>query len=164
VHIIVEWQEPIRLTHHKKLLIKANALPAEIQDVPGVYFFSRKHDEKYEPFYIGESLQLRRRLEQHLKGNPKLAFVLRGIEDGNEDSIKIKGGERYFHFGYFKAGRGQRAKTCIGIVQKHLLRDALAKKATLLNEKLTTVKTHTIEFAGSVKARAIYDKEGIIEV
>lgn len=163
MNLVVEWQEPIQLTQYKKLIIDENALPQDVEDIAGVYFFSRRHDEKYEPFYIGETRTLRTRFKQHLK-TKKLAFVLRGIDDDKADAVKIKGGERYFHFGYFRAARGQRAKTCLGIIQRHLVREALAKKSTLLNQKLTTVKTHTIEFLGTAKARAIYDKEGIIEV
>jgi hypothetical protein len=48
-------------------------------------------------------------------------------------------------------------------VQKYLIRTALEKKITLLNKKLTAFKTDTITFSGTAKARAIYDKEAIVE-
>jgi len=152
--IHIEWQEPIQLTHNKNIIIADDALPEAIKDGAGVYFFSRKYAENYEPFYIGETMKLKRRLGQHLK-TKKMAFVLMSIEDGEDE---IKKGERYFHFGYLKSKPGQDARKCIRAVQKYLVRDALASKIKLLNVRLVTFKTHTITFDGSKKARGFTEK------
>ena len=98
MNIDIKWQEPIQLTQFKKILIDEKHLPDQIENIAGVYFFSRKHAKYYTPFYIGQTLTLEKRFGYHLK-TTQLAFVLRGILD---DSVKeIKQGERYFHFGYF---------------------------------------------------------------
>jgi len=91
MNIDIEWQEPIQLTQFKKTIIDENHLPERIENIAGVYFFSRRHAKYYTPFYIGQTLTLKKRLGDHLKMK-QLAFVLRGILD---DSVKeIKQGER----------------------------------------------------------------------
>jgi hypothetical protein len=115
--IEIQWQAPIELTKHWKIIVDENDLPEAIEDRAGVYFFSRKHGMKYLPFYIGETTTLRKRLKDHLN-RTKLTDVLKGYA---EDS-QIKQGQRYFHYGYFIAKPAQQAKKCIQIVQKHLVR------------------------------------------
>jgi hypothetical protein len=89
-----------------------------------------------------------------------LADALRGIDNG---SVEIKGGERYFHYGYFQPKPKQKPKRCILIVQRYLVREALAQNIPLLNKKLTAFKTHTITFSGTQKARSIYAKTANVE-
>jgi hypothetical protein len=159
MNITIDWQEPVQLTQGRKITIDANDLPEEIEDVPGVYFFSRKFGEKYTPFYIGETLTLRQRLKTHL-GTKRLADTLRGIE---HDGVVIEQGTRFFHYGYFRSKSNQVPKKCIQIVQKYLIREALAQNVFLLNKTLTTFKVHTITFLGSYRARAIYKESASVE-
>ena len=159
MHIHIEWQQPIQLTRHRKALVSEDDLPDKIKGKPGVYFFSRRFGSKFEPFYIGETLNIRSRLKDHLKSK-KIAFVLLDIDPRTE----IKGGVRYFHYGYIRTKPGQDAKTCIKIVQRYLLREAISREIKLINKNLTTVQTHSLTLAGSKKARAIYSKTGNIEV
>ena len=114
--IDIEWQEPIQLTQFKKIIVDEKKLPEEIENSGGVYFFSRKYGDTYEPFYIGETGKLKTRLGQHLKSK-QLADVLRGINDSGKI---IKAGDRFFHFGYFIAKGGQDGGKCRKIVQKIL--------------------------------------------
>jgi hypothetical protein len=151
--ILIEWQQPIQLTRHKKPLVDEDDLPEKIDEKPGVYFFSRRFGTKFEPFYIGETLKIRSRLKDHLKSK-KIAFVLLDIDPKSQ----VKGGVRYFHYGYFRAGKGQSAKTCIKIVQRYLIRTAISQSLKLININLTAVQTHALVFSGSKKARAIYGK------
>jgi hypothetical protein len=159
MHITIDWQEPVQLTRGKEITIDENDLPEEIEDVAGVYFFSRKYGEKYTPFYIGETLTLRQRLKTHL-GTKRLADTLRGIEHAG---VVIEQGMRFFHYGYFRSKSGQDAKKCIQIVQKYLIREALAQNVFLLNKKLTTFKVDTLTFLGSDKALAIYEATASVE-
>ena len=134
-------------------------MPKQIEDKSGVYFFSRKFGTSLLPFYIGETIKLKQRLKSHL-GTKKVADVLRGISEGD---VKIKQGERSFHYGYFRAKPGQPAKTCIRIVQRYLIREALASNIPLLNTNLTSFKVDKISFSGTSRARAIYKKSANVE-
>ena len=157
MNIKIEWQEPIQLTQYKNVLI--SALPKGIENLPGVYFFSRKFGDKYEPFYIGQTLTLRARLKAHL-GETKLDNVLREVDHA---IIRIKAGERYFHFGYYKSTSTPKTKKCLKIVEKYLVRTALAEEFMLLNKQLTAFKTDHLTFSGNAKARGIYAKEALVE-
>lgn len=156
--ITIDWQEPVQLTQHRNITINKDALPEQIDNVPGVYCFSRKFGKRYEPFYIGETLTLRARLKTHL-GTTNLDHVLRELADA---PIQIKGGERYFRYGYYKSASIPKTKKCIKIVQKYLVRTALAEEITLLNKQLTTFKTDRLTFSGTPKARGIYAKEALV--
>jgi hypothetical protein len=158
VDILIEWQKPIQLTRHKKPLVDEDDLPKKIAKKPGVYFFSRRFGTKFEPFYIGETLKIRSRLESHLKSK-KIAFVLLDIDPKSQ----VKGGGRYFHYGYIRTRKGQNAKTCIKIVQRFLIRTAISQGLKLININLTTVPTDSLTFSGSKKARAIFDKSAKVE-
>jgi hypothetical protein len=81
----------------KKIIVDESELPDEIEDYPGIYFFSRKFGETKLPFYVGGTLKLRSRLKSHLSSK-KTADVLRGISADKD----IKNGTRYFHYGYLK--------------------------------------------------------------
>lgn len=155
--ISIEWQPPVQLTRFKKIIVDENDLPEAIEDTAGVYFFSRKHGRRYLPFYIGETLTFRQRLKGHLNWT-KLADVLRGFDVGEDGDNRIKQGDRYFHYGYLITKKGQNKKKCLQIVQRYLVREAMAQGLPLLNEKLTAFKTDTLEFGGTGKSRAIYPK------
>ena len=69
MQIQIDWQEPIQLTYHKTILLDKNDLPTSIEELPGVYFFSRVHGNTIEPFYIGRSRGIRGRLKLHLRAS-----------------------------------------------------------------------------------------------
>src|SRR5271167_5251904 len=112
MQIKIEWQRPIQLTLNNKIIVDADDLPIEIEGGAGVYFFARWYGERKDPFYIGQSTDIRSRLKQHLKSKI-IADVLRAIEVPN---IELKKGVRYFHYGYFRARGPQKAGPCLGIV------------------------------------------------
>ena len=43
MEITIDCQRPIQLTSSKKLIVAADDLSEEVENVPGVYYFSRKH-------------------------------------------------------------------------------------------------------------------------
>ncbi len=97
MQVKVDWQNPIRLTKHRKVIVTEKELLSIVQKNPGIYFFSRKFGNTYKPFYIGETRSIRGRLKTHWH-TANIQFVLRGQGEGVLK--KIKGGERYFHYGY----------------------------------------------------------------
>ena len=159
VQIEIEWQEPVRLTKSKQIIIDETDLPEMIEGRAGVYFFARKHGRRHLPFYVGETIDLRARLKNHLESR-KLADVLRGMNSGDKE---IKQGDRYFHYGYVITKQAQIAKKCIQIVQRHLVRQAIAQGLPLLNVKLTKYKTDALVFGGKKSWRAIYPKAANLE-
>jgi hypothetical protein len=154
VDIRIEWQQPIQLTKFKKIIVDEKDLPETIEQRAGVYLFSRKHGKRYLPFYIGETLDIRGRLKGHLNW-VKLVDVLRGMNIGNK---QIKQGDRYFHYGYIITKPSQDKKKCIQIAQRHLIREAMSQKLPLLNIQLTAFPTHTLEYVGTKKSRAVFPK------
>jgi hypothetical protein len=63
MNIEIDWQEPVQVTRHKRMLFDKYSIPASIEDKADVYFFSRVHGETIEPFYIGQSNTIRTRLK-----------------------------------------------------------------------------------------------------
>jgi hypothetical protein len=161
MEIVVEWQKPILVAKHKKVCIDADNLPDQIQQRPGVYFFSRRFGLSYEPFYIGESGGVRGRLKSHLK-SVSIMDVLRGIPIKGFKGIKS--GERYFHVGYVKTKPGQSMPKCLNIVQRYLIEDAMAQNMTLLNHQLTVIRTHDLKFVGKRAGRGIYKRAAKVRI
>src|SRR5215207_2043633 len=122
MEINIDWQSPLLLSRHKRLVIDRESLDM-VEDVPGVYYFSRRFGSKWEPFYIGETLTLRSRLRQHLD-HTQMFCLLTGIP--RRGLAEIAMGARYFHFGYLK-GKQSRAKACLKVVQKFMIEEALAQ-------------------------------------
>ena len=159
MEITIEWQAPIQLTRNQKIIVDADALPHKLQQRTGIYYFALKFGKKHVPFYVGESINIRKRLEQHLRSK-KIADVLRANGDALGD---IKNGTRYFHYGYLKPKQGQKAKNCAMIVQRHMIRQAVANGISMLNKKLTTYSTHRIVFDGSRDSFSSYERRVEVE-
>jgi len=157
--ITIRWQKHIQLTRNKELIVDAKKLPDEIQSRPGVYFFSRKYGKSKLPFYIGETVSIRGRLKNHL-ASAKIAFVLLGLK--TEKVIANRA--RYFHYGYLKGKANKKLmKKRLSIAQRHMIRVAVEGAVPILNSKLTTFKTHALEFSGGSAARAIYKKSATVQ-
>jgi hypothetical protein len=156
VNIKIDWQEPIQLTYHKKIKVTVKDLTEKIERRPGVYFFSRKYGHAFEPFYIGETISILGRLKSHLK-NRDIAYALEGL-----GGTRIKGGARYFHYGYLDHNANH-PKKYLAIVQRYLIRQAIAEGCNVLNKNLTTRRFHSLEFNGSAIGRAIFPKSANIE-
>jgi hypothetical protein len=159
MRVTIDWQKPIPLTKHRKIIIQEKELLRLVDERAGLYFFSRKFGDVFRPFYIGESTNVRKRLRSHWK-SAKIRFVLRGIVD--DDMAAIKGGERFFHFGYLSVNVDE-PKRYLKIGQKYLIRFAIQDGCTLLNKSLTKIRSHTLEFNGEKNGRAIYPKTAEIE-
>jgi hypothetical protein len=157
--ITIEWQKPIQLTRYGKIILDERELPPKIPPKPGVYFFSRKHGTEYIPFYIGETQNIRSRLKSHLRSRA-IADVLRGI---SAQDYRIKQGTRYFHYGLYRGRPGSDKKTCMSIVQRHMIRQAVEEEIPMLNKNLTKIKSHSIRFDGPASGRGWFDKRSTAE-
>jgi hypothetical protein len=88
-------------------------------------------------------------LRSHWKA-ANIKDVLRGTV--NEQLVKIKGGERYFHFGYL-IGKQNDPNRYLQVGQKYLIRFAIENRCVLLNKNLTKIKSHELHFSGSKSGR-----------
>jgi hypothetical protein len=91
-------------------------------------------------------------------GSAKIMEVLREVEEVKT----VKKGARYFSFGYLVPSRGRRdVEAVLALVERYLIRLALAKKFTLINDQGTKFKTHSISFLGSVHERRLFSNADI---
>ena len=134
MNIVVEWQKPILLSRFNKLCF-ANPVFPQIEPIAGVYFFSRKFATVYEPFYVGETGDLRRRVREHLE-SAKIFKILSGLDDN------FKHGARYLHYGYMTGRKTKNAAKRRHIVQEFLIERALAEDIPLLNTQLINTNLH----------------------
>jgi len=153
MQVRIEWQKPLLLFRNKTRAYTDNDI-AEIKNIAGVYYFARAFGSDSKPFYIGETIELRKRLKEHLS-SAKIQFALRGIP--NPDMVNIAQGPRYFHYGYL-VGNAQDKKKRLRIVQRYLINEALSRKFLLLNKQGTVIRTHSLLFEGSSDGRGIYPR------
>jgi hypothetical protein len=160
MNIEINWQEPVQLTRHKHMLFDKYNIPASIEDKAGVYFFSRVHGETVQPFYIGQSNTIRTRLKGHL-GSTKITEVLREVEEVKT----VRKGARWFNFGYLTPSKGRRdVDEVLALVERYLIRHALSKGLTLINDRGTKFRTHDISFAGSRYEQDVFGRHVEIPV
>jgi len=156
-----EWQAPLMLAKNKKIIVTDEGLK-KILDIPGVYFFARKFGATSQPFYIGETLNLRSRLKNHLS-TVKIVDILRGMKV--RDAPEISNGHRLFHFAYLDAKKNKsNTKKALRIAQKFMIREAIAANLPLLNSKLTVIKTHSLTFSGKHGKSRFFEKENSVAI
>lgn len=153
MQITISWQPPILLARHKKIVYDEDIILERVEAKPGVYYFSRRHGDKYSPFYIGESINLQGRLKNHLN-SADIRDILRGLDDVIDE---IAQGARYFQYGYLE-GKSAKAKQCLDIVQEYMITEALGKGVPLINKQLTKVPTHTLTFQGSKIGKGMFPR------
>jgi hypothetical protein len=158
VNLQFSWQTPLMLARNKQIIIMDDNL-ARIEEQPGVYYFARNFGDKSEPFYIGETMNLRARLKNHLD-NRRIADILRGMKVA--DAPTISNGPRSFHYAYFNAKKGQNTKKSLRIAQKFMISEAIAANIPLLNSQLTVIKTHSLKFVGNDVAQSIFKEENSV--
>jgi len=146
------------LARNKQIIFTEDDLD-RIEEDPGVYYFARNFGDKSEPFYIGETTNLRTRLKNHLDTR-RIADILRGMTVAGAPTIS--NGPRSFHYAYFNAKKGQNCKKSLQIAQKFMIGEAIAANIPLLNSKLTVIKTHSLTFVGSDVAQSIFKKQNSV--
>ena len=68
----------------------------------------------------------------------------------------VRKGTRYFSFGYLTPSKGHRdIDAVLKLVERYLIRQALSKGFTLINDRGTKFKTHDISFADSRHERVV---------
>lgn len=140
LNIGAKWSKPIRLLDGSRdgLIYRVSDLDT-IPDTPGAYVFARKHGRKVAPLYIGETMNLRSRLNQHLGMNLKL---MKGIE-----AAAI--GKRIFFYCAVRTKQKQNLKQVLKVLQSALIEYALSEGHKLLNKQGAKTPVHTINLTGN---------------
>jgi len=139
LNIDATWSKPMTLldgSKHKAIYHITNL--DRIPEAAGAYIFARRHGRNVVPLYVGETANLRKRLEQHLND----VSVMKGIENAPS-------GKRLFLFCQVRTKRGQNIKKVLDILQRALIEHALSAGHQLLNIQLTKTKVNTITFKGN---------------
>ncbi len=91
------------------------------------------------PLYVGETGNIRTRLQQHLKNNVRL---MKGIQ-------RVRNGKRIFLFGKVRLKPGQKPEKVRSVLQRTLIERALSKGHELLNDKGVKTPVHTVRSTGN---------------
>jgi hypothetical protein len=149
------WAQPIDLIDgsHEGLTY-AVADWTRLPEEPGAYVFARIHGDKVKPLYIGETANIRTRIDQHLKSNVRL---MNGIK-------KAPNGKRILMYCTIKTNSNKRRDTMLAVLQRGLIEHALSEGYELLNIQLTKMPVHSIAFSGNrfseqLAPRTIYVQE-----
>lgn len=138
LNLEVEWLRPLPLKDGRDHRL---IYSVELERVPkrsGVYVFARKFGAAVIPIYIGQTENFRGRIKTHLYNNVPL---MRGIEDQPN-------GKRLILLGAIRTKRGQQLSKCLDLLERTLIRFALAEGHELLNDQGTKTATHTLRFSG----------------
>jgi predicted GIY-YIG superfamily endonuclease len=152
LNIEVVWRTPVDLRVAPEGVGQDYIVPASanqrLPEAAGVYVFCRRFGEKYQPLYIGQADNLRRRIGQHLKSNVAL---MRAMRDA-------KSGTRAILFGEVITKRGQQIERVLKVVEETLIAEAVESGFGLVNRQLTSAKFHSIVFGGPTKDRGPFDR------
>lgn len=134
------WAQPIDLVDGTSLGLTYYVKEiTQIPENPGAYVFARVHSGKVTPLYIGESANLRKRIDQHFKKNVRLMNSLK----------KAPSGKLVFLYCTIRTNSDKRRDAMLALLQKALIEHALSEGHQLLNLQLTKTPFHTISFTGN---------------
>ena len=134
----IKWHQPVELIDGSRdaLILKLRNLDKVFAGA-GVYMFCRRFDSKLSPLYIGKSINIQKRIKQHLNS----VKMMKGIETSQK-------GEKVLVVGELIPKSGQQIEKVIGIIETLLIEKALVAGFSLLNESGTKRPTHQISFNG----------------
>ena len=139
---LVKCPEKIRLGFIMKFRGEHERVLENITNGPGVYFFARKHGRTYKntllPLYVGRAKNVRRRIKQHFN-SVKLMTRIRDAATGGRVLV---------------VGTIERDAERSGvIVERVLIKKAMADGCNLINKQGTRIKADSIQFSGNLSAR-----------
>ena len=152
MQIEASWSKPIDLKKCKPGGLIYELDLEQLPTVPGVYVFGRTHGGTVNPIYIGETLNIRSRIKQHLDSLP----LMRAIENAQT-------GKRFLLYCTVRAGSADKAKKHVKVVEKALILHAQGEGHVLFNKKGTKLPTDEISFAGNRTSEAIAPRSMLIK-
>ena len=140
------WLEPFQLVDGSPCRLTYMVAQGEedrIPDGPGIYIFGRRHGAVFAPLYVGQAGNLRSRVSFQLNNN-RLMNSLQSAPNGTRELL----------VGSFVAKQGQRTKPVLDIVERGLIKLALADGHEIVNKHGTRIRSHCVEMSGSRAARS----------
>lgn len=137
----LKWHRPVKLREGNAsdpLFYMCDHL-SEIPMRCGAYIFGRQFGEQVEPIYIGKAKDLRKRVLQHLEGNVPLMKAI----------MLAKNGARVILACELFVKQGQKQERCLDVLERTLIRLALAQGHELLNVQGVKTPNHTLDFGGA---------------
>lgn len=134
------WYKPVELVDGSasQLIYAVKGIETVPKD-PGAYVFCRAFGGKLQPLYVGETIDVRLRLIQHLEKNVRLMTGIRN--SGN--------GRKLFLYCTIRTNSKVRRDKMLAIIQKGLIEHALSGGFDLLNIQLTKLPVHSVSFTGN---------------
>lgn len=140
LNLEVFWRKPYRLVDASTDgLIYSCPEIDRIPNSAGVYYFARQFGAGLIPLYVGQAIDLRKRLWQHFEANVRL---MRSIQEA-------KNGTRVVVVGQWTPQPGQQRKRALNLIESALIKSALAEGYDLFNYNGTRTPTHTIKLYGN---------------
>lgn len=147
------WLEPFQLVDGaaKRLTYCVSGEDeARLPVGPGVYIFGRRHGRDFSPVYVGKAVKLNTRLWQQFNNN-RLMNSLRDAPNGSRELLIAE----------FVGRRGQQPKRVLPIVERGLIKLALAQDYEIVNKHGTRIRSHAVEMSGSRDARSWLPKRHV---
>lgn len=125
---------------------------ARLPALPAVYVFGRRYGDNATPLYIGQSLNLRRRvLKQHFD-SLRFLNALRGFPQG----------DRFLLWCTFELKTKQKISNILGIVERGLIDKALTEGHQLINIRGVRTPAHLCKFTGNRISEQIAGREMLV--
>ncbi len=146
--IQADWKRELEL----KPIKTGNALftmdTDSLHELPGIYVFIRKYENKAYPLYVGQASNIKRRIIQH-QNNLKLML---GI-------LRAGKGQKCVLYCTITAKQGQRRSKILAILEKALMDHCLTQGYELLNKQGTKVKYEVIRFTGNRTSEDLFGRK-----
>jgi hypothetical protein len=140
--ITITWHKPIRLRSGvKENLIYACDELDRIPEKAGIYIFARKFGQSQIPLYVGQAINLRKRIDQQLN-NAKLMMAIKNAAIGR----------RLLLIAELSLKPGQQEKKVLDIVERTCIKSALSYGYDLLNIYGIKTQVHTVSSKGKKKS------------
>jgi hypothetical protein len=152
MQIEARWKQEVALTPVKVGTELFNVNIDLIPETSGIYVFMRRYEKKSYPIYIGQALNIRKRIVQQ-KNNLKLMLGISRHDKGAKSVLccVIR----------FKPGQNK-AKT-LSILERAIIDHCLTQGYELLNKQGVRVKYETIKFKGNRTSEDLFGRIMLIK-
>jgi hypothetical protein len=154
LRIELKWEKPIRLKDGAKQdQIFAIRRLDRISQNAGVYIFARSFGKSVKPLYIGQTARLRGRINNHLQSNTRLMMRIK----------KAEAGRRILLVAHLNLLPGQQEQRVLRIVEKALVKQAVANGYELFNKQGVRARVHVIRSKGNTAFKKVAPLRMLLE-
>ena len=135
----IKWSKPVPLVSKRAPQYGYSLDLEKYSTEPAIYIFGRQWGNTYEALYIGQTGNLKSRLNNHLNNL-----------DLMEHLKKAKSGQRVLIVGRPCPKQGQAVTKVLGLIEKTLIRHFISDGHDLANKQGKRIKMHTVESEGKL--------------